>query len=120
MDDIITFTAPSHIVQKNRNDIWAGSYIPALTQSSCCSIGEEIFLFGGFSFDNDKTVSDMWKVSGIQDGEPDVTLIAGPDTVRRSQWTEEELTENNCLVQKGLLPGSTVCLSFDRNLTSHF
>ena len=75
--------------------------------SACTTVNDSIYLFGGFSCDTDSAIEDLWKITGLQFGHPEVTLIAGPKTVRDSLWTEDELIANECLTQKGFLPGLT-------------
>ena len=104
-DDIETYSPPCHYIQDNKKDIWGGSYIPALTMSACTTMNDTVYLFGGFNCDTDSATEDLWKITGLNCGDPDVTLIAGPKTVRDSLWTDAELLLNGCLTQEGSLPG---------------
>ena len=48
----------------------------------------------------------QWYFNNLQNAVvPDVTLISGEQTAVDSGWSKEEMRENKCLLQGGMLPG---------------
>ena len=89
--------------QTEKNSAW-GSYLPALSFSDMCFVGEDLFIFMGFDRNYNKNTNDVFQIKHLkEDGaKKEILIIPHPETVNNTSTPMPP----DFKVQAGFLPGS--------------